>query len=79
VLASAAADAGISPRDDLPRDVEVVRRTGEHGSYVFVINHTATEVKVPLSAAGTEVLTGERAAGVLAVPPGSVRVVRADS
>ncbi|MDX6314190.1 MAG: beta-galactosidase [Streptomyces sp.] len=79
VLAAAAADAGISPRDDLPRDVEVVRRTGEHGSYVFVINHTATEVKVPLSSAGTELLTGERAAGVLAVPPGAVRVVRADS
>jgi beta-galactosidase len=78
VLAAAAADAGISPRDDLPRDVEVVRRTGEHGSYLFAINHTATEAKVPLGAAGTELLTGERAAGVLAVPPGAVRVVRAD-
>jgi beta-galactosidase len=78
VLAAACADAGISPLDDLPRDVEVVRRSGEHGSYLFVINHTAAEAKVPIASAGTELLTGERAAGVLAVPPGAVRVVRAD-
>ncbi len=29
VLARAAEDAGISPRDDLPHDVEVVRRSGD--------------------------------------------------
>ena len=78
VIATAAGDAGIAPRDDLPRDVEVVRRTGEHGSYLFVINHTGTEAKVPVDASGTELLTGERFAGVLAVPPGAVRVVRTD-
>ncbi|MFE0387891.1 beta-galactosidase [Streptomyces bungoensis] len=78
VLGLAADDARIAPRTDLPRDVEVVRRSGEQGSYLFAINHTATDAKVPLDAPGTELLTGERAAGRLAVPAGAARVVRLD-
>ncbi|MEX1652522.1 beta-galactosidase [Streptomyces pseudovenezuelae] len=78
LLGWAAEDARLPARADLPHDVEVVRRNGESGSYVFVVNHTASEAKVPLDAAGTELLTGERAAGRLAVPAGAVRVVRLD-
>ncbi|WP_030339758.1 beta-galactosidase [Streptomyces sp. NRRL S-1022] len=78
VLGWAADDAGVAPRAGLPRDVEVVRRRGESGTYLFVINHTAGDTKVPLDAPGTELLTGERAAGRLAVPAGAVRVVRLD-
>ncbi|CAL9362254.1 beta-galactosidase [Streptomyces sp. enrichment culture] len=78
VLDRAAEDARIAPRPELPRDVEVVRRTGEQGSYLFAINHTATEAKVPLDGSGTELLTGEAAAGHLPVPAGAVRVVRLD-
>ncbi|MGW7790407.1 beta-galactosidase [Streptomyces tricolor] len=74
----AADDAGLAPRAGLPRDVEVVRRRGESGTYLFVINHTAGDTKVPLDTPGTELLTGERAAGRLAVPAGAVRVVRLD-
>ncbi|MGW1597144.1 beta-galactosidase [Streptomyces sp. NPDC002343] len=78
LLARAAGDAGLAPRAELPRDVEVVRRSGEAGTFLFVINHTAGDTKVPLAAPGTELLTGERAAGRLAVPAGTVRVVRLD-
>ncbi|MGW2378924.1 beta-galactosidase [Streptomyces sp. NPDC001658] len=78
LLGWAIEDAGVDARADLPRDVEVVRRTGESGSYLFAINHTAADVKVPLEADGTELLTGERAAGRLPVPAGAVRVVRLD-
>jgi beta-galactosidase len=78
VLARAAEDARLAPRAELPRDVEVVRRSGEQGSYLFVINHTATEAKVPLDTPGTELLTGEHTTGRLAVPAGAVRVVRLD-
>ncbi|MFB8774212.1 beta-galactosidase [Streptomyces broussonetiae] len=78
VLALAGQDARIAPRAGLPRDVEVVRRTGERGSYLFALNHTASDAKVPLDGPGTELLTGERAAGRLAVPAGAVRVVRLD-
>lgn len=78
LLGRAAEDAAIAPRADLPHDVEVVRRSGETGSYLFAINHTTTDAKVPLETSGTELLTGERAAGRLAVPAGAVRVVRLD-
>ncbi|MFJ2443500.1 beta-galactosidase [Streptomyces sp. NPDC087658] len=78
ILGVAAADAGIAPRAELPCDIEVVRRAGENGSYLFVINHTGTDTEVPLTGDGTELLTGERAAGGLAVPAGAVRVVRFD-
>ncbi len=78
VLARAAEDAGVPPRHDLPHDVEVVRRSGESGRFLFAINHSAADAKVPLEAPGTELLTGERAAGRLAVPAGAVRVVRLD-
>ncbi|MFD7407888.1 beta-galactosidase [Streptomyces sp. NPDC059866] len=78
VLGRAAEDARIAPRTDLPHDVEVVRRTGESGTFLFAVNHTAADTKVPLDTSGTELLTGERAAGRLAVPAGAVRVVRLD-
>ncbi|MDX3571794.1 beta-galactosidase [Streptomyces sp. ID05-47C] len=78
LLGWAAEDARLAPRAGLPRDVEVVRRSGERGSYLFAINHTATDAKVPLDTSGTELLTGERADGRLAVPAGAVRVVRLD-
>ncbi|MFI6932874.1 beta-galactosidase [Streptomyces sp. NPDC050287] len=78
LLGWAIEDAGVGTRADLPRDVEVVHRTGESGTYVFAINHTASDVKVPLEAGGTELLTGERATGRLPLPAGAVRVVRLD-
>ncbi|MFF7331304.1 beta-galactosidase [Streptomyces sp. NPDC008150] len=78
LLGAAAEDARIAPRAALPRDVEVVRRSGDSGSYLFAVNHTASDAKVPLEAPGTELLTGERAAGRLVVPAEAVRVVRLD-
>jgi beta-galactosidase len=78
VLARAAEDARLAPRTDLPRDVEVVVRTGESGTYLFALNHTTADTKVPLETPGTELLTGERAAGHLELPAGAVRVVRLD-
>ena len=79
VLALACQDAGLQDRDELPHDVEVVLRDGEQGSYLFAINHTGAEAKVPLPGPGTELLTGERTVGRLCVAPGGVAVVRLDS
>ncbi|WP_285568589.1 beta-galactosidase [Streptomyces sp. RTGN2] len=78
VLDRACEDARIAPRTGLPHDVEAVTRTGDSGTYLFVINHTGGDAKVPLDAPGTELLTGEPATGHLAVPAGAVRVVRLD-
>ncbi|MDT0265161.1 beta-galactosidase [Streptomyces sp. DSM 44915] len=79
VLARALADAGLPEQDELPRDLEVVRRRGEHGEYLFAINHTEADCALPLGQPGRELLTGERAADKLVVPAGGVRVVRLDS
>ncbi|WP_336322191.1 beta-galactosidase [Streptomyces lavendofoliae] len=76
IIGAACEDAGIASRSELPRDVEVVRRTGEAGTYLFALNHTSADAKVPLDGAGTELLGGEAVTGHLAVPAGAVRVVR---
>lgn len=78
VIDRAAADARIGPRLDVPRDVEVVRRTGESGTYLFAINHTEIDAEVPLEASGAELLTGARVEGRIRVPEGAVRVVQLD-
>ncbi|MBK3576659.1 beta-galactosidase [Streptomyces sp. MBT65] len=64
VVDLALADAGITPVD-LPRDVELVVREGESGTFRFAVNHTGGEVKVVLP-------DGSRAA----VPGGGVEVFR---
>ncbi|MGW6560850.1 beta-galactosidase [Streptomyces hydrogenans] len=78
IVAAAAEDAGIPSRTGLARDVEVVRRAGANGHYVFVLNHTDEEAKVPLDATGTELLDGGRVNGTLTVPAGGVGVVHLD-
>ncbi|WP_419999490.1 beta-galactosidase [Streptomyces boninensis] len=78
VLAPAGTDARLPDRAGLPRDVEVVRRSADGRGYVFAINHTTDEAKIPLDGSGTELLTGERTECHLALPAGSVRVVRLD-
>lgn len=50
VLDRACADAAIAPRTGLSRDVEVVRRSGDNGTYLFAINHTDTDTEVALDA-----------------------------
>ncbi|MEU2507428.1 beta-galactosidase [Streptomyces sp. NPDC007863] len=78
IVAAAAEDAGLPGRPSLPRDVEVVRRAGAHSHYVFVLNHTDAEAKVPLDGPGTELLADGAVRGTLTVPAGGVRVVRLD-
>ncbi|MER8037909.1 beta-galactosidase [Streptomyces hydrogenans] len=78
IVAAACDDAGVPGRAALPRDVEVVHRAGADGHYLFALNHTAEDAKVPLDGTGTELLDGGRVSGTLTVPAGAVRVVRLD-
>jgi beta-galactosidase len=66
--------AGVEVDDDLPRDVEVVRRKGADADYLFVLNHTDAEVR--LAASGTELLTGRRCESELRVPAGGTAVLK---
>ena len=85
-LARAATEAGVTVPADQPVGVEIVRRIGASGSWVFIINHT--DAAFEYQTQGTEIITGAeigaRASagneisrdGVLDVPSGAVRVVR---
>ncbi|MFI5933087.1 beta-galactosidase [Actinoplanes sp. NPDC051494] len=73
VLRRAAEAAGAVPEGP-GRGVEVVRRHGDRRSYLFVINHTNTEIEY--AAHGCDLVTGGAVDGLLRVAPGAVRVVR---
>jgi beta-galactosidase len=65
-------DVGIAVHDQ--PGVEVVRRTGDAASYLFVLNHTPTAAEVP--AQGFDLVAGAACAGSVKVPAGGVAVVR---
>ncbi|MET1018072.1 MAG: beta-galactosidase [Leifsonia flava] len=73
LLADVARSAGVA-RHPGGEDVDIVRRVGDAGSHLFVINHTADDLE--LQATGEEIVTGASVTGTLLVPGGSVRIVR---
>jgi beta-galactosidase len=75
ILRAAAADAGVDFDTATPDTLETVRRvSADRVSYLFAINHGATDVTVPAS--GVDLLTGESFTGSASIPAGTVRVVR---
>ena len=78
LVGEVAAAAGVGPVvADLPAGVEVVKRSKGGTSWLFVINHGADDVTVPVH--GAELINGTAAAGALAVGGGGVAVVRQTS
>lgn len=69
-----AASAGIAPMPGAGPDVEIVRRTGDAGSFLFVINHGSTDVEIATS--GHDLVTDAAATGL--VPAGAVRIIKED-
>ncbi|WP_405551375.1 beta-galactosidase [Streptomyces sp. NBC_01171] len=72
LMRTLAGEAGVRPV--AAEGVEAVRRTGPQGSYLFVINHTADDVTVPVR--GTGLLDAEVTDSGALVPAGGVVVVR---
>jgi beta-galactosidase len=66
--------AGVTPEQDAPAGIEVVRRRGAQADYLFLIDHTGKGADAP--AEGVELLTGTPVTGTVTVPPGGVAVVR---
>ncbi|MFL6134269.1 MAG: beta-galactosidase trimerization domain-containing protein, partial [Nocardioidaceae bacterium] len=68
------AETGVeSPVAAVP-GLEVVTRGDEEATFVFLLNHTMTDLEVALE--GRELITGENVTDALPVPAGAVRVVR---
>jgi beta-galactosidase len=62
--------APVAPGDD---GLERVRRTSSAGSWLFAINHG--DVDQRLEVTGTDLVSGEQAAGSFTVPAGAVAVI----
>ncbi|MDY7083811.1 MAG: beta-galactosidase [Actinomycetota bacterium] len=58
-------------------DIEIVRRSGDGRSYVFVVNHGGKDIEHPIT--GAELVTGQAVTGSVLVPAGAVRVVREEA
>lgn len=65
--------AGVRPIAEIEAGLEVVRRVGASGSYLFAINHTDGPLSV--QASGTDLLTGVAHVAPIMVPAGAVMVV----
>ena len=77
LMTDAAASAGIEFEfAGAPDGVEVVRRSGEAGSWLFVLNHGDAGVRWSCGVHGDELLTGVRVDGVIALTVGGVAVIR---
>ena len=67
------ADAGVAPVADADRGLELVRRTGPGGRFLFAVNHT--DRALTLRASGHSVLTGTDVGPEVEVAAGDVVVV----
>ena len=65
--------AGVAPVAVTQPGLEVVRRVGDAGSYLFAINHTSGPLDV--RASGTDLVTGTAHTGTVPVPAGGVVVL----
>jgi beta-galactosidase len=70
--------AGVAPLvPELPDGVEVTRREGDGGRFLFLLNHTAEERQVGVPGlSGTDLLSGDVMGETVTLPPRGVRVVR---
>ncbi|GHF35824.1 beta-galactosidase [Deinococcus metalli] len=69
--------AGVLPLvPELPDGVEVTRREGTGGRFLFLLNHTAEERRVSVPGlAGTDLLSGDVLGETVTLPPRGVRVI----
>jgi beta-galactosidase len=67
------AEAGVKPPLTPVPGLEVVTRANDTATFLFLINHTTSDIDVELE--GRELLTSETVTGTLRVPAGEVRVV----
>lgn len=74
LLGAIATEAGVAPVAAVPAGVEVVRRSGDGRSFLFVFNHSADPAEVP--AVGEDLVSGTTAEGLFTVPAGGCALIR---
>jgi len=74
LMAELVEEAGATATADVPAGVEAVRRVGEGGSWLFLLNHTDEEVSVP--ATGYDLIAQHSVDGAARLGPGGSAVLR---
>ena len=74
LVADICREAGLGPVLAVPTGVEVVRRTGDGRSYLFVLNHTSDPVELP--AEGFDLRHNQPVDGSVLVSAGGAVVIR---
>ncbi|WMT42228.1 beta-galactosidase [Paenibacillus sp. D2_2] len=75
-LANLCAEKGIEPLLNAPAGVETTRRVKDGNSYLFLLNHNASDVEVDLgSIEAVDLLTTERVSGKIVVPGRGVKIL----
>ncbi len=68
--------AGVHPVvSDTPTGVEILKRTNGKSSWLFVLNHSAEKIIVPLEKNGQDLLTGMTANSSIELEPSGVVVI----
>ncbi|GAA0404475.1 beta-galactosidase [Paenibacillus motobuensis] len=75
-LANLCAEKNIEPLLNAPAGVEITRRVKDGTSYLFLLNHNASDVEVDLgNKEAVDLLTTERVSGRIVVPGRGVRIL----
>ena len=71
-------DCGIEPVLETPDQVEATLRSGEQGSFLFLLNHSEEEKTVNLTRPGRDLLSGENLEGSVVIEGRDVRILKID-
>jgi beta-galactosidase len=72
--------AGIQPvLANAPAGVELLRRTNGKLSWLFILNHSAQKVTVPIEQNGLDLLTSRQVNGEVEIDPAGVAVIQLES
>jgi beta-galactosidase len=69
--------SGVAPiLFDVPQGIEVTKRSNEHGAFLFLLNHTASEQLIEVGQSSLDMISSESFEGAVPVDAGEVRVLR---
>lgn len=69
------AQAGLRPVKELPRGIEITRRTDGSHTWLFALNYSDVSANITLPAPGLELLTGQQVTGHLQLAPKGVAII----
>jgi beta-galactosidase len=62
----------------VPAGVEVLRRSNENSDWLFLLNHSAEKVSVPLDGHGRDLLTGAQVDGMVELEPAGIVIIQVE-